>query len=363
MIVRLATPDDDAELAALMESIPMPGAIRLAFGCRPSFFNALRVEGSDPVVTVAVNHGEIVGVGAVTFRKAYLNGRVENVGYLNSMRVAYKARGSSAMAMGFRRMREALLERPVDLTLTSILADNSAALRILTKKRPTLPTYESLCVCKSRVMAAGMRLPSRVSSRIEVGPAADAEELCGFLNLHGPRRNFFPLCRVENLDGRLDSVFPGLTYEDFLVAKDGSGIVGVMGCWDVMKFRQALVNGYSTPMKLLRPFYNFGAGWAGYPRLPAAGSVLRMAFGALTVVKNDDPSVLRAMLAKAMEQISARRLDYFVFALAEDDPLAAAFIGLPCREITSRIFRVQSGESASSIEPDKRIRHFEGAML
>ncbi len=362
MNVRLATTDDDAGIAALMENIPLPGSMQLAFGCRPSFFQALRVGGTAPIVAVAEDGGEIVGVGAVTFRKVYLNGNLATLRYLSALRVAPHARGSSAMARGFACLRTELAKQPAAVTLTSILADNTTALRILTKKRPAAPAYEPLCECVTRVVPARHPCTDSLSNKYVI-TAAGADEIAAFIGRHGPARNFFPVCHAEDLGGSANSAFPGLAASDFVVARDGGEIVGVLGCWNVMRFRQAMVTGYGTPLRWVRPWLNLGARWLGRPLLPAPGQAVRLAYGALALVKDAEPEVFRLLLKAARERTRRQGLDYFVVALAAGDPLAKAFRGLPCRELRSRIFRVHFEPPTRSTLPDARTPHFEGAML
>jgi len=360
MIVRLATAADDVEITNLMESVPMLGAIRLASACRPSFFQALRVEGSDPIVCVAEQHGEIVGVGAATFRNVHYNGRVATLRYLSAMRVADRARGSSAMARGFARLREELLTRPADITLTSILNDNHGALRVLTKKRATLPPYERLCNCITRVLPAS-RWKSPGASTVETG--ADACEIVEFFETHAASRNLFPVCQAADLDGTTGSSFPNLSSGDFLVARERGSIVGVMGCWNVMPLRQSLVTGYAFGLRLARPWLNLGACLTGQPRLPTPGTPLQLAFGSLILVRNDDPGVFRSLVHAALEWTRRQGLDYFVIAMPDHDPLNAGFDGVHHRKIHSRIFRVHFENPGLRSEPGGRKLHLEGAML
>jgi hypothetical protein len=362
MVVRAATNADDAGITALMAGVAMPGSMQIAFGCRPSFFQALRVEGNDPVVAVAEDQGEIVGAGAVTFRQVYFNGRVATVRYLSALRVTPRVRGSAALARGFARLRMDLAGRPADITLTSILSENTAALDLLTTNRAELPPYEPFCGCVTRVMAA-TRAETKPAGGFQIEQGAGAKEISGFLATHGPSRNLFPVCLPEDLDGRADSAFPGLTSGDFLVARDGGEILGVMACWDVMRFRQALVTGYTAWLRWARPWINIGARLSGRPELPKPGAALGLAFGTLTLVRNNDPRIFQAMLAHALAWTRRRGLGHFVLALADNDPLCQGFKRLPHREIRSNIFRVNFDDSSTRTLPDGRILHFEGAML
>lgn len=363
MIVRTATADDDAAITALMESVPMPGAMRLAFGCRPSFFQALRVAGDRPLVCVAQDGGHLVAVGAVTCREVFLNGRVATLRYLSALRVAPRARGSAALARGFACLRTALAVWPGEITLTSILEENTAARRILTGARAGLPPYAPLGGCVTRVVATGRAAQIRTPNDIEIVAGGDAGEIARFIATHGPSRNFYPVCRAEDLGGRADSAFPGLTSDDIVVARDRGGILGVMGCWDVRRFRQTRVAGYATWLGWARPWLNLGARCAGRPLLPRSGAAIGLAYGTLTLIRNNEPRVFGGLLDATLAMARRRGLDRLVLTLAAGDPLGPGFNGQPHHAIRSRIFRVHFDPAATPFEPDGRTPHYEAAML
>lgn len=359
MNVRLATPDDDSAIAGLLENTPMPGAISLACACRPSFFAALRVEGDRPVVAVAEDADGIVGMGAVTRRKIYLNGAPAVMGYLSNLRVARRARGSPATARGFDMLRRELAACPADMNITSILDDNIAAIQLLGRRRAALPVYDRWQGCVTRVITTRGGSLSGCSTA-----EPDADEIAAFFAAHGPRRNGFPVCRAGDLNGADDSPFPGLTVGDFHVMRDSSGeLAGVLACWDTRRYRQIQVVGYAPKLRLVRPCFNMLAGALGMPRLPAAGAVLRLAFVALPLIASGDPAMLRVLLDAARAGARDRGLDYLACSLPADDPLAAAFVGLPCHEIRSTIFRVRIDQTSIESGVDGRPAHFEAAML
>lgn len=363
MNLRLATPADDAGLVALMRSVAMPGPMRLSFGCEPSFFQALQVEGGDPVVVVAEEAGEIVGAGSATTRRVYLNGEVAVSRYLSALRIAPHARRSLALARGFARLRGELATRPAALTFTSILADNAPALAHLAAGRRSLPVYEPLHTCVTRIFpVARSRRRAAHARGIEIGTAS-AAEIAGFLLRHGPARNFFPVVGASDLAGAADSATPGLRAEDIAVARDGTRIRGVLGCWNVMPRRQVLVQGYAPWLRMARHWLNACARLTACPALPPAGQPLRLAYGALGLVDDGDAAIFRALLDAALARAAGLGLDYFVLTLPEGDGLASALSDLPRRELRSRIFRVRIGASDDGPAPDGRPVHAEGAML
>lgn len=267
------------------------------------------------------------------------------------------------MARGFGRLRLELSERPADVTLTSVMEGNDVALDLLTKQRAGLPMYDPFCKCTTRVMPVGRVRKYGSSSRVRIDHGADAAEIAGFISEHGPTQNFFPVCHAEDLDGGDGSAFPGLSAGDFLVARGDDGILGVMACWDVMRFRQALVAGYSTAMRRARPWINLWSRLTGGPQLPEAGASFGLAYGSLTLIRDENIGVFHGLLDHALEWTRRHGLDYFVYSMADGDPLGAGSRAFSHHCLHSRIFRVHFEEPATRSVVDARMPHFEGAML
>ncbi|MFA7234063.1 MAG: hypothetical protein WC076_08115 [Terrimicrobiaceae bacterium] len=149
-------------------------------------------------------------------------------------------------------------------------------------------------------------------------------EIAGFLGTHGPSRNFFPVCLRGDLDGREDSAFPCLTGMDFLVARSDGDILGVVGCWDVMQFRQTRVAGYSKWLRWARPWINAGARLSGRQLLPKSGEVLGLAFVTLALIRGRNPKIFRALLDATLEWTRRRGLAYLIVSMEENDPLGSS---------------------------------------
>lgn len=362
MIVRPATLEDDAGITDLMEKVPVPGPLGLARGCRPSFFQALRIVGKTPVVVVVEEQGEIVGVGAATCREVYFNGRVVTLRFLSGLRLLARFRGMPLLARGFACFRREMPAQPADMTLTSILSRNTRSLRVLTRARAGLPLYRPAGESVVHVLPSARREKGHRFC-CEITQATDAGEIAGFITTHGASRNGFPVCRAGDLSGDGDTVFPGLSAEHIWVARRDGEILGIMGCWDVRRYRQILVSGYADWLRRVRPWYNAGARWCGHPQLPEPGGQINLAYGTLVLVPNKDPRVFRSLLEAVRDDACRRGLDYLAVAMDGNDPLKQGWRGLFPRKIRSRIFRVPFGEEAGGIEVDERPGYFEAAML
>lgn len=117
----------------------------------------------------------------------------------------------------------------------------------------------------------------------------------------------------------------GQRSEHFLLARDRGRLVGMVGLWDQHAFKQTRVLAYRRPLGWLRPFYNAHSALRGGPRLPRAGGCLRYQTVHTVVVADNDPGLLRPLLAEA--QARSGRADGLILRLFQHDPLRAALQG------------------------------------
>ncbi len=146
--VEAARPGDDAAIRELLRGRAMGGAIRLTLEREPSVWHAAAVEGERHHAVVARERttGRIFGLGSRTVRDVWVDGERAPIGYLAQLRLATELPASRhLLAAGFRscdrhRQRD---ELPYDLT--SIVADNTPARRLLERGLPGFPRYQRLC--------------------------------------------------------------------------------------------------------------------------------------------------------------------------------------------------------------------------
>jgi hypothetical protein len=154
---------------------------------------------------------------------------------------------------------------------------------------------------------------------MEPGSMGVLPEVVGFLRAQGARRQLFPAYRVEDFtDGR---TLRGLAPEDLAVARRDRRIVGVMAAWDQAAYKQDLVAAYGPSLRRLRPLYDAAARALGARPLTPSGSAIPLAFAACTAVADDDPAVLRGLLAACAERARQRGKAYLMVGLADEDPL------------------------------------------
>lgn len=91
--VRLASLDDAGPLARFYnETIMNTGRLQIGFNRGTDYFSLLRLQGAKFTALVCEEDGQIVGVGAVAFRKSTVRGISKTIGYLQDLRVSLKAK-------------------------------------------------------------------------------------------------------------------------------------------------------------------------------------------------------------------------------------------------------------------------------
>lgn len=306
--VELATPADDAGIRRLLLNNPVPGNPPVIYAREPNYFIGCATMGDFWQVVVArhIPTGEIAGVGCRSVRTLYVNGQPRRVGYLSQLRVDEKFRGRWLVQQGYRFFRELHADGRCDGYITTIIAGNSIAERLLvTVVRPSLPRYRLL----DRLVA--VTLPARKSDL----PVATvrAEE---FLQIYGPRRQFFPLYKGEPIE------FVG----------DENGVAGL---WDQTAYKQTIV--------------------------PGRGE-LRFAYGSFVCARDNESfdRLLDQLLALAAQ----RGLEYLVVGFSARDSLLAVAQRQPHIAYESRLYSVcLPGEEDFHEQLDDRIPYVELATL
>jgi hypothetical protein len=335
----VATPDVDAELRRILAETPMPGQVAVSFRREPSYFAAAVVDGKFHQVITARDcvADRLIGFGARSIRDMYVNGRVEPIGYLNGLRCLAEHRNRGLVARGYAFFRKLHADGRTRIYLTTIAQGNESALAILTSGRAGLPAYHFAGNYLTAALPLG-QCRALTNGGIRPAMEEDLPAILSFLNSVGPGRQFFPRYEVEDFF-HPHGTFRDLQPADLLLAYRGERLVGMLAGWDQQAFRQTVVQGYETPLRWLRPFYNCWARCRSLPELPAPGQAFSYLTAALPLVADDDPAIFGALL----ENLLARRRkdrEYLLLGLHEADPLLAVVRSYRARWYTTRLHLV-----------------------
>lgn len=308
--VRLASDADAADLLALLESDDYPGDIGVLYTRRPNPYTSLLSEGDRVVYPVVTDNetGHIVGGGACVIRDALVGGEVRRVGYLTALKLlpAYRRR-VPLMAPVYGFCREQTSE--VALYYTTVLAENTAAQRLLERRRPGMPEYR---------------------------PAGAYTTLC-FRSALGPRtphrlvRASEPLPRPE-LDLCAASDLPGTPWE----LRDRSGaLLASALVWDQRATKQYIVTRYGGAYRRLR---RLPTALLGYPRLPRPDAVAAEASVTGLWVRDWDAGLARTFLALLSR--AHTQLDFLKLGVHDSHPLAGGLASVRAVRLASLLYTV-----------------------
>lgn len=318
----LATPADDADIRRLLRQNPVPGQQEITYEREPDYFLASSIMGplSQTLVARHVESGQVVGVATRSVRPLFVNGAVENVGYIGQLRVDAAHRGRWLVPLGFRLFHELHADGAATGYLTTIIDGNAEAEGILVEKaRRAFPAYRALD--RLFTLALVVRRPQRVmASTFEIlaGDEVGLHEIVAFLHAHGQHKQFFPVLSEADFSSPTTLDF---NVSDFAVACRGDEILGVLGLWDQSRYKQSVVHAYGPQLRRLRPFYDVGAKILGAQPLTAPGQPIHFAYASFACVLDDDPSIFQALLAQVYNHAAARGFAFLMLGLTERDPL------------------------------------------
>ena len=328
--LELATAEDDAAIRRLLAANPVPGRIALGFEREPSYFLGCGLMGAFWQVAVARRRsdGEVAAVACRATRPRFVNGRIEEVGYVGQLRVDAPSRGRWLAAGLLRGLSRLHADGRVRGYLATITDENTVARGLLAgRPRRGFPTFRpvdrihTLAILVRRPVWSPRR-PSR-GCRIEVGLGTEADlgAIVACLRERGAARQFFPVYGEEDFRG--SATTRDFRVEDFVVARRSGRVAGVIGLWDQMAYRQTVVRGYGGALRWARSLYNLGARCLGAasPPLPPPGRRLRAAYASFICVAHDDPGVFDALLRQVYHLAAERGYAYLMVGLAASDPL------------------------------------------
>jgi hypothetical protein len=362
----LATPADDADIRRLLATNPIPGQITLTYEREPNYFLGCGAMGHFHQVVVARHQpsGELAGVVSRATRPLFINGQVEEVGYLSQLRIDERFQGRWLTPQGFRYLRQLHTDGRVSGYLASIIEGNEQATGILVKRpRRGYPTFRHICRLWTLALILHSPKPIPASAyEISRGSTTDLGEVITFLRQHGATKQFFPA--YTEADFGDSPLTRGFNLEDFFLARRQGNLVGVIGLWDQSAYKQSVVQAYSGALGRLRPLYNLALRLIGAQPLPSPGEQIRFAYASFICIANNDPDIFDLLLRYVYNLAVERGYAYLMVGLTEDDPLLATarrYLHLPYR---SQLYTVCWDEENSwPWKLDDRMPYIEIASL
>jgi hypothetical protein len=363
----LAKPGDDEGILRLLRENPIPGRISISYERSPSYFQGCEIMGHYHQTLVArhLPSGEIAGLAGRSLRQMYINGEVENVGYLGQLRVDRRFRSRWIVSGGFRFLRELHGDLQTGGYLTTIIEDNREAKGVLVDRaRPHFPVYRYLTRLNTLALPVrSIRRPGLAGVEVRRGRVSDLDEMAAFSHHYGAMRQFFPVHGANDFLPE-SSRMRGLLPSDFHIAVKSGRIAGIIGLWDQSSFKQSVVRGYNGYMRWGRHLCNGLMLGRGFRPLPGPGDEIAHAYAAFVCIADNDRRLFDLLLRCQIAEAFERGLSYLMVGMTDEDPLLPVACSHPHLAYRSRLYSVSWGNGNEFHERlDQRIKHVEIATL
>ena len=258
-------------------------------------------------------NGELAGLYSCALTHLHLGGQRVEACYLGGLRLCGKYRGRVGILKGgFESIPFLVPEiRSAALSFTSIASENVRARRVLEAGLAGMPRY--LFLGDMETFAVSVRR-GRSFGLLERALDSDIAELAAFYNKTSGRFDLSPVLEEKWLSGPSLSGFPMI--RNFLVHRKNGRIKACLALWDQREYRQIIVQGYRSPLDILRPFCSFCCRLTRRPSLPVPGSRLEQVFIAFRAT---DPSIAyleRAFIQEALAAASHMGADSVLLGIS-----------------------------------------------
>ncbi len=342
--IRLAVASDNAALRALFRETPLPGTFEVTLEHEPSYFQSV----ADAVrhdVFVGTRDDRIIGCGSRVVRDAWWEGKGSLTEYLGDLRChpSMQRRAGGLIRDGYRALADRSAESPSAVTWTAVFEENTTARQVLAGRPPTsrvLPAYldRGRLYCPILPVPRWAKTPRLSGVAWHQGETGDWEEVTGFLNARLSHRPLAPVHGASDFAGGVR--WPCLDASDFILARRGARLVGVVAVWDLRPVRQVRLAALHGWLKQVRWPINFFARLLGWPGLPQNGSILPMAFVSFLAVENEEAELAGAMLLAGRALAARRGLGFLCACAHEDHPFAKVLGRLTAIPSHGRLYQV-----------------------
>ena len=352
MTPRLATEADNRGCLELFSAVPMRGELVLSTQREPDYFTLYRMQRAQPFTYVGDDgEGGLIGMATALIREGWLDGVPTRVGYLGDLRIRFDR--ARTFGKFFGDFFDMLCEQTgCSAYYTAILTSNRAAMNALTRRkarRVNQPYYQRLHEFDAASVQLTRRRTPSSSVRVRSASAGDVPRIVEVLAKEHQQRPFGYRFDQGEFEHRL-ARWPGFTLEETLIAESTKGeLIGVTTIWDPSPVKRYRVHAYEGSMKWVKRGFNIAATLARWPKLPEPGGEFRYAYLTNTFVKDQSPTVFRALLEHAYSRLQPKGFHFFTFELAQNDPLTPALQGFRVQKLGFTLFGVSPAKLSRTV--------------
>lgn len=362
MLFRTAECSDDRQILDFLDSSPSDGSVQVHLRRGKSFFDSIEVFGDHSEVLLLEDEKEncLDGVGIYSERNAFVNGCSARLGFLSDLRLSERVQKRGYLARGYREIKKIMSRGEAPFSITTIMAGNEDAEKVLTSKRAGLPHYNRLEGYRTLFLGTRHNFFKKGDELVRRALPSDLEQLIEFYKRVGSERQFFPHLSADDFHNE-SGVLRELSISDVFIALDNDRIVGAVSLWDQMNFRQWYIAHYDKKVAVFRFFYNIYALLRGAPFFPAKKKKVNYKILSHYCIAENNANIFSSILHHIWSEKGAvTGLDLVMCGVTESDPLAAIF-NFPLHQFKSSVYLVSWSDVEIPI--DSRLPYVELGAL
>lgn len=336
----VADESHDAGMRQLLRDVPMPGSIQISLQREPSYFAAARMEGPEHHAIVALAGSDVVGMGGLSVRLRFLNGKPVRVGYLGGLRLDPAIqRRFNILRRGYVHLRQLCSQLDLQAIFTSIVSDNYRAIGLLERGVSGMPEYTHIGDLSTLLIRVKHTRPSANQAEASTDPVL-------LVRVNEAMRKFqFGPCWSEG----------EWAAAGFVVLKTGESVDACAAVWDQRSFKQAVVTRYPLHLRML----------AMVGILPPLGQPIPQAFISHLACPLEEPGQLTELVNRVMFRASLANISMLCIGFDARDPRVEVLRrSYSARVYRTRIYRVSWEHDAGKQPPlDGRLLYPEIALL
>ena len=339
--IRRAEQEDSEALLTLINDTPQQGSISLNFERNPNFFHATQTTTSEPEVWLMEDNNEqrLAASFSIGKRYVYVNGEKQLTRYGNDLRIHQDYKGGRILFRLFKKYRELMQDEWMQ---TVILEENKASIDTVGSGRLSLPNYHEAGKLVTHMIALNQKVKP-AKHTIRQANASDVNLMQAFFDQHAKKKQFYPCYDFSKVDSD-DPYYRNLNLNSYYLCFNDQELIGVAGVWDQKGFKQTRFLSYSGNMKLLRHVNNFSSKLFGGLNLPAPGSLGNYISMHSVLCKDNDPELLKSLVAKVMLDYRDSDYDALVLGLDQQDDLHQGLENLKRHSLISNHYLASYGE-------------------
>jgi hypothetical protein len=354
---------DAPALLELNRACPMEAGLRFFFDRAPDFYRWPRTVFDAFRYVGAFEGAKLVGYAMEARYQGWTGRDWGPILYLGDVRVHPERRGARLAERIVRAIESSTRHRASDqeprVGFFLIKEGNAPAERLAVTVSPSSYRTRRLCRVETisiPLLGRGRSRPVTRATHVRRAEPRDLPAVAAFLRRRYRGRLLAPHVTERRLGQWAAPPDAGVDPARHYLAESGGSLRGVLGLWDLGRMHRTVVLRYpfsALPLRIVYPVVRALRPTA--PPLPRPGESLRALTSTDIAVVDDDPMVLRALVAAATADLAGLRYHVMHFAFAEGDALRAAFDGRLADRFGSAIHLLSTpggpGDAASPLPP------------